>query len=100
MTRDEKGRFIKGKSGNPNGRPPKATEQEYLDAIFEVVPLLRFKKMIEKQAARAEKGDIRSFEVIAKYVAPYIERKDITTMGEKIQFLEIVKDYGSDPRPD
>ena len=27
MTRDEKGRFVKGKSGNPAGRKPRATVQ-------------------------------------------------------------------------
>lgn len=97
MERNEKGQFIKGQYKGGPGRPPKATEQEYLDAIFEVVPLLRFKKMIEKQAARAEKGDIRAFEVIAKYVAPYVEHKDITSGGEKIEF---VVRYADDPKRD
>jgi hypothetical protein len=88
MVRDNKGRFVKGVSGNPNGRPTRATEEEYRQAVLDIVPLERWKLMIEKQAIRAERGDLRAFEALAKYIAPPIERSDITTGGEPLQFIE------------
>ena len=51
--RDEQGKFIKGVSGNPEGRPPETTEQkiikkatkeliaEYKEALGESLPLIR-----------------------------------------------------------
>lgn len=99
MVRDTKGRFIKGESGNPNGRPPRATEEEYRLAVLDIVPLERWKMMIEKQAARAEKGDLRAFEALAKYIAPPIERQDITSGGEPLNFVEKVI-YSDDDTPE
>lgn len=63
-TRDAKGRFVKGCSGNPNGRKPHATEQEYREAIKDVIPLERFIRQLERLALRADKGDSRAFDKI------------------------------------
>jgi hypothetical protein len=95
MVRDTKGRFVPGVSGNPKGRKPRATEDEYREAILDIVPIDRWRRMIEKQAARAEKGDLRAFEALAKYIAPPIEKHDITTDGEPIQFIEKVVHAGN-----
>jgi hypothetical protein len=91
MARDERGRFKNGNPGGP-GRPPKATEQEYTDAVFDVVPLSRFRKMIEAQAKHAERGDIRAFEVLCKYLAPVIEKHDLTSDGKPIQVIGLAVD--------
>ena len=77
MDRDPRGRFTKGNKASP-GRPPRATEQEYLDAVLDVVPLERFMRMVEKQATRAERGDIRAFESLAKLMRLYVERLEHT----------------------
>lgn len=72
------GKFIKGKSGNPKGRPTKATEQEYQDALYDVVPLDRWKRILEAQMKRAERGDIQAFNAIANRILPIMERHEHT----------------------
>ena len=79
--RDEKGRFLPGGSGNPKGRKPRATEQEYQDAVADVIPIERWCRILEAQARRAEKGDVRSFEALARYLAPVTERQQTEHSG-------------------
>jgi hypothetical protein len=95
MVRDNKGRFVKGVSGNPNGRPTRATEEEYRQAVLDIVPLERWKLMIEKQAIRAERGDLRAFEALAKYIAPPIERQEIEHQGT-VEIIEIIHEASAD----
>ena len=79
MMRDEKGRFVKGSTGNPKGRPPRATEKEYLDAVYDEIPIERFRRMVTKQAERAERGDIRALEFIVRVMGLEAARKiDLT----------------------
>ena len=88
MTRDEKGRFIKGAPPGP-GRPPKATEQEYLDAFCEEVPLAQWRRLIAAQVRRAERRDLQAFGALANYLAPRTEKRDINlTAGLAIEGFE------------
>lgn len=91
MVRDKRGRFVKGQSGNPNGRAPRATEQEYRDALLDIVPIERWKKIVERQAQRAEKGDIRAFESLAKYIVPPIEKRQLD-LGDKPIIVRLTND--------
>jgi len=75
MVRDARGRFIKGGPGGP-GRPPSATEAEYAEVFREVVPLERFRRIVQRQAERAERGDILAFNAITSRLVP--ERRDLT----------------------
>jgi hypothetical protein len=50
--RDAKGRFQRGHKGGP-GRPKRATEAEYLDALKASVPLERWQRVIEAAAVAA-----------------------------------------------
>ena len=85
VKRDEKGRFVKGTVANPNGRPPRATEQEYIDAVKDIVPLDRFKRMLERQAQRAEHGDIRAFECVVRMIGiEGVKKIAVTSGGNKI----------------
>ena len=72
------GKFVKGQTGNPKGRPKKATEQEYQDALYDVVPLERWKKILEAQMKRAERGDIQAFNAIANRILPITEKRELT----------------------
>ena len=76
--RDGKGRFIKGQTGNPNGRPPRATEQEYREAIKEVIPLDRFIRQLEKLAMRADRGDSRAFDKICDLLGLHVIKNEVT----------------------
>lgn len=76
--RDDKGRFVKGQSGNPKGRPPRATELEYLEALKDILPLERFKLIVDSYAKRAERGDTRAAEVLFRYVLPQVSKTEIT----------------------
>lgn len=86
--RDANGRFIKGKKGGP-GRPPKATEAEYLDALKDILPLERFQRIVDSYARRAEKGDTRAAEVLFKYVLPNVNRIDVTTKDQSLNTITI-----------
>ena len=74
------GKFIKGKPGGP-GRPPHATEQEYLGVFKATIPLERFAKIVEAQARRAEKGDQRAADLIFKYILPLVQKSEHTGEG-------------------
>ena len=73
--RDDKGKFTKGNKASP-GRKPRATEEEYRDAFLDVIPIERFKRMVDAQAKRAERGDIQAFNAIANRILPVIEKHE------------------------
>ena len=57
MKRDAKGRFVKGHSGNPNGRSKKEIEQDYMDATIRSVSIGDWEAIVLKAIAQAKKGD-------------------------------------------
>jgi hypothetical protein len=54
--RDEKGRFATGNKGGP-GRPSRAVELDYLNAVREAVPPERLRKIARRAGRDAENGD-------------------------------------------
>ena len=57
MKRDTNGRFIKGHSGNPNGRSKKDVERDYMDATIRSVSIDDWEAIVTKAIAQAKKGD-------------------------------------------
>jgi len=83
--RDKNGRFVKGHPDQGAGRKPRATEQEYREAIKEVIPLERFIRQLEKLATRADRGDSRAFDKICDLLGLHVVKNEITgANGEAI----------------
>lgn len=68
MTRNEKGQFAKGVSGNPAGRPRKEVEAEYLSATIGAVSLADWKEITAKAVHQAKRGDTAARKWLSDYV--------------------------------
>jgi len=77
MTRDESGRFPKGVSGNPKGRPKRTDEEKFTSVLLAVVTPDRFRLALEKQQHKAEMGDLEAFKYICKLLGLEIDRKEL-----------------------
>jgi hypothetical protein len=77
--RDDNGRFTTGNSGGP-GRPRRAVEQDYLAALADTVPLERWRKIIDRAVADAEKGDAKARRWLAEYLLGRI-REPLTSLA-------------------
>lgn len=95
--RDEKGRFIKGNNANPNGRPPKAREQEFLNVTIAAVSCGDWIEIIQKAVWQAKKGDASARKFLADYlIGPPTVKTDLTTNGESINAIGVTGvDYRS-----
>lgn len=67
MSRDANGQFAKGNPGGP-GRPPRATETDYLNALTEVVTLDDWRQIGARAVADAKTGDKAAREWLSKYL--------------------------------
>lgn len=68
MTRDDKGRFVKGSSGNPNGRPTKEREEKYYRILMTSCTYADWGKIVEKAIEQAKRGDA----VARKWLSDYL----------------------------
>lgn len=68
IIRDNKGRFVKGAPSASPGRPARATEKEYLEAMIGKVSLDDWQNIIAKAVQQARKGDRAAREWLANYI--------------------------------
>jgi hypothetical protein len=68
MTRDEKGRFKKGVSGNPSGRPPKEREMKFYEITLSAVTFKDWELIVNKAVDQAKRGDA----VARKWLSDYL----------------------------
>ena len=75
--RDANGRFVKGESGNPNGRPSKTREVRFLEITQENVTYKDWAEIVNKAKEQAKRGNA----VARKWLGDYL-------MGPPPQRLE------------
>ena len=68
VKRDTKGRFVKGHSGNPNGRSRKTDEELWLQRLHACVTPEDFQQMIEVGMSRAKCGDSAMLRLFLSYL--------------------------------
>jgi hypothetical protein len=68
VERDAKGRFVKGASGNPQGRLPKQTETSYLQVSESVCTFDVWREIVAKAVEQAKRGDARARQWLSDYL--------------------------------
>jgi len=66
--RDANGRFVKGEYKGGPGRPKKKREERYLEITLNTVTFEKWKKIIEKAAEQAARGDKDARKFLAEYL--------------------------------
>ena len=66
--RDENGRFVKGHSGNPNGRPSKEREERFMEITLSAVTYTDWRAIVKKAVAQAKRGDNQARKFLADYL--------------------------------
>ncbi len=89
--RDENGRFIKGKSGNPSGRPPKEREERYREILVSTCTFAAWERIVKKAVEQAERGNKDARKWLADYlVGTPVKQVDIKSGGETIKTNTII----------
>lgn len=92
MTRDEKGRFIKGVSGNPKGRSPREVEEDYRAILVSNVTKEDWAQIVKRAVVDAKKGDTAARKFIADYLIGLpVQRQEHT--GADGNALKILVEY-------
>jgi len=68
VERDAKGRFVKGASGNPQGRLSKQIEQSYLQVSESVCTFDVWREITMKAVEQAKRGDARARQWLSDYL--------------------------------
>ena len=99
--RDEKGKFVKGSSGNPRGRLPKEREEKYYEIMAGEATPDRWREIIRTAIRQAERGDAQARKWLSDYLmGPPVQRAEVSGAdGANIAFDLFVravdKVYGS-----
>lgn len=68
VARDSKGRFVKGASGNPQGRLPKEIERSYLQVCESTCTFDVWREIVTKAIEQAKRGDARARQWLSDYL--------------------------------
>lgn len=68
ITRNNDGRFVKGVSGNPNGRPRKEREDRFYEVAVTAVTFKDWREIIDKAVSQAKRGDTAARKFLADYL--------------------------------
>lgn len=85
--RDEDGKFKKGMSGNPAGRPRKEREERFYEVATTTVTFQDWKEIIQKAVSQAKRGDTAARKFLADYLMGVpVQRTELTgAEGGKIR---------------
>ena len=76
--RDEKGRFLKGTTGNPTGRAPKEREERYYRVLIQKLTDEDWAEIVTKAIRQAKTGDAKAREWLSQYVIqPLAKRLEV-----------------------
>ena len=90
--RDDSGRFVKGQTGNPNGRPKRRTEDQYLDAMIGRVSLKDWRDIVDAAIVKAKRGDARARTWLSDYLlGPPVQK--LQHQGEDGGPVKLVVEY-------
>ena len=94
MKRDKNGKWLKGETGNPNGRPKKEHEEEYYRILVSICTPAHWKKIVEKMIADAEGGDDKARKLLFDHALGLpVQKTELTgAEGDKIIFEVHYKD--------
>lgn len=77
--RDENGRFVKGASGNPNGRPKRERELRYWEIALTACSFDDWRAIIRKAVDQAKRGDHTARKFLADYLlGPPVQKHEVT----------------------
>jgi len=68
MVREKNGRYPKGVSGNPKGRPKRSTEERLLAVMADCVTDEDWRDITNRAIERAKKGDDRARQWLTNYL--------------------------------
>ena len=92
MSRDDNGRFIKGESGNPNGRPKKAfaVVDTILDGMNEKHNDTEVRVLLKDRlyGLAIDEGDLNAIKTIINADFKYKELETLSALEERITALE------------
>ncbi len=79
MEREANGRWVKGQSANPKGRPSKARETRFLEITQQTVTFEDWRQIVEKAKDQAKRGDAVARKWLGDYLqgAP-VQRQEVT----------------------
>jgi len=80
--RTKTGKFAPGNDGGP-GRPPRATEHEYLNTLFNACPLETWQAICEKATAAAQAGDKDARKFLSSYLLPTVPEREQARTRER-----------------
>lgn len=77
--RDINGRFAKGQSGNPKGRPAKERSGRYYEIMMTACSYEDWRKIVKKAAQQAGRGDANARKFLADYlIGPPVKRTELS----------------------
>lgn len=77
MTRDEKGRFAKGSSGNLSGRPKSEAAAIMRDALTAELNATRARKIANRLITKAENGDLKATEQLLRFLGLFDDKLEL-----------------------